>query len=376
MSQLNPWEGLQIVFERRHIGAFFKAPCAVLSSSRVWGGLRDDIECICNHQACEPVAHGAYIPASACEAPEEYLAHIASEFGLPDKSVLLTTAANMQCAGRAVEEYADQKILAVVTAGVDGNAARAGDPASYAELPGGIAALPPGTINIMLFFNTPLEPGAMLEAAMLAAEAKSSVLQELSVASRYSKGLATGTGTDGMALAAPLPANGVFTLTNAGKHSKCGEMIARAVRRAMFESLARQNSMLLAMRCNALKLLSRFGLDEAMLLGAARELLPAEDAKLMEANLTGLVTDPHAAASAAALAHLEDQNGWGLVPSGARDDLMLFYAAIMAGCVSGKSDRLPEYHAALARLYGEFAEDAPARLAAAAIALGFGDKWK
>lgn len=373
MSVLQPWSGLELAFERRYISAFFTLPQRVLSSCRVNGGLRDDISCVCNHQICEPAGHMASIPASACDDPAAYLRAITAEFGLPDGTALLTTAANVQCAGTALEEFGALKLLAVITAGVDGNAARAGDPASYVESAGQASPLTPGTINIMLFLNTPLTAGAMLEAAMLATEAKTSVLQELSVPSLYSSALATGTGTDGLILAAPLEG---AALTNAGKHSKAGELIGLAVRRALYEALARQNSLVPALRCNVLKLLGRFGLSEGLLLETAEELMDAESARLFGDNFLGLITDPLAAAAAAGMAQLCDQCEWGVIPQGARDDLLLDYAALLAVQAGGRAAKQAAYREALCALAGREGQKwSVARAAAAALALGFSDKW-
>lgn len=377
MSVIEPWPGLKITFERRHIRSIFSSPQLVLSSCRVFGGMREDVECLCNHQICEPAGHMEQISEKACSVPEGYLAQVTSGFGLPGRTVLLTTAANVQCAGSVLEEFDGCKVLAVVTAGVDGNAARAGDPASYAEMAVGFVSLPPGTINIMLFFNAALTPGAMLEAAMLATEAKSSVLQELSIPSLYSHGLATGTGTDGLALVSPLaPRERGEAITNAGKHAKLGELIGSAVREALFESLARQNALSPAMRCNALKLLARFGLSEASLLETAAELLKPESAALMRSNLIGIITDPLAAAAAAALAHICDQRAWGVLPESAYDDLLLDYAAMMAARAGGWAERQAGYRAALASVKAKAPQKwNAARAAAAALAMGFRDKW-
>lgn len=373
MSALMPWGGLELGFERRYISAFFSSPHLVLSSCRVHGGLRSDISCACNHQICEPQGHMGNIPPAACADPSAYLKAITDEFALPARTALLTTAANVQCAGQALEEFGALKVLAVVTAGVDGNAARAGDPASYTESAGKITPLTPGTINIMLFLNTPLSPGAMLEGAMLATEAKAAVLQELSVPSLYSCGLATGTGTDGLILAAPLEGK---ALTGAGKHSKAGELVGLALRRALYESLARQNSLVPALRCNVLKLMGRFGLSESMLLETAGELLDAESCSLFSANLVGLVTDPLAAAAAASMAHLCDQCVWGVIPQGAADDLVLDYAALLAARASGRAGKHAEYRAELCSLAGRAPQKwSAARAAAAALTLGFRDKW-
>ena len=73
-----------------------------------------------------------------------------------------------------------------MTAGVQGNAGRAGDEARWHE---GTEAWKPlhaksGTINTMVLFDWPLLPGALARAVATMTEAKAAVLQELGVSSR------------------------------------------------------------------------------------------------------------------------------------------------------------------------------------------------
>ena len=65
--------------------------------------------------------------------------------------------------------------------------------------------------------------GTLLEAFMTATEAKTVALNNLKIPSQYSNGYATGTGTDGLAIFSNLESE--TFLTNAGKHSKLGELI-------------------------------------------------------------------------------------------------------------------------------------------------------
>lgn len=54
-----------------------------------------------------------------------------------------------------------------------------------------------GTINILLHIDADLAPGALVNALVTCTEAKTAAIQELLAPSRYSHGLATGSGTDG-----------------------------------------------------------------------------------------------------------------------------------------------------------------------------------
>ena len=92
-----------------------------------------------------------------------------------------------------------------MTAGVEGNATAAGEPASWRETEAGIEKVPAyaGTINTMLFINRPLTPAALARVVVTMTEGKSAALQRLAVPSKRHVDLATGTGTDQYCIAVP-----------------------------------------------------------------------------------------------------------------------------------------------------------------------------
>ncbi len=141
----------------------------------------------------------------------------------------------------ARETFREISVVAAATGGVEGNAARVGDPASCHEYDGRHTAIvreaPPafGTINVMIVVNQPMLDGALVRAVMTATEAKTAALQELSVPSRYSAELATGTGTDQNAVCAPVSGD-ALPLRGAGHHTTAGEPIGKAVKRAIKET--------------------------------------------------------------------------------------------------------------------------------------------
>ena len=99
----------------------------------------------------------------------------------------------MHYAALVVATFAELRVCAVVTAGVEGNAGCAGDPANWHEAESGQMERHPhdGTINSMLLVNWPLTPGAMARAVVTMTEGKSAALKDLAVSSRYSQDLAT-----------------------------------------------------------------------------------------------------------------------------------------------------------------------------------------
>jgi adenosylcobinamide amidohydrolase len=109
---------------------------------------------------------------------------------------------------------------ALATVGLS-NAVRVGDE------PGPLgAAVPVGTINILCEVSAPLTEEAALEALSLAIEARTAAVVEAGFPSRRGGQLATGTGTDCVALAWPA---GALSLEYAGKHTALGHVVGRSV---------------------------------------------------------------------------------------------------------------------------------------------------
>jgi hypothetical protein len=226
----------------------------------------------------------------------------------------------------------------------------------------------------MIFINKPLIPGAMVRVIMTATEAKSAALQELAVNSRYSDGLATGTGTDQIVVAAMQ--TDAPPLTSAGKHAKLGELIGRAVLESTKKTLALQNSLTAAGQCSAKIHLERFGLNRADMQETICRHLTHDQAELLRSNFTAIERDPVTVAAAASMAHLKDKFAWGVLPSTCWSEVMGAYAAQLACAVSGDYSRMATYRELLAPTQPDDGNGAFGDLACRALALGFADKWK
>ncbi|NTV62732.1 MAG: adenosylcobinamide amidohydrolase [Oscillochloris sp.] len=373
------YDGVEIHRAEKILYARFVSPHRVISTCRSSaGGLRDDLGYLFNHQSCEPNNHEAVaeLHALAIEQPDVYRALIASRHGLPpERCATLGTAANMQAAALAHEAYRDLEVLAICTAGVGSSAGRAGDPASYYEEGGSFVLQPApnaGTIVIMLCISRELRPGAMVEAVTMATEAKVAILQELSVGSCSSAGLATGTGTDQIAIAARCDGAG---LSGAGKYTRLGELIARTVQRALRQALAQQNGLTTTSQRHCLALLKRLGASESALCEAICAHLSPHDAELLRPNLDVVLMDPLTVAAVAALLHLRDQLIWEVLPPGCLPEVLTTYAAQVAAAVASQPQRVVEYQQMLAATPATLSTAGMLDLVAQAIGLGFRDKW-
>lgn len=173
-----------------------------------------------------------------------------------DFSTGLITLAEMNHTSIITKSYNNMEVTAISTAGVRTNATRAGDPASYWEDNGEFHF---GTINIILLTNVCLKKATLTEAFMTITEAKTVAMNNLKIPSQYSNGYATGTGTDGVAVFSNTDSQN--TLTNAGKHSKLGELIANAVIESVSEAVRKQVWITNKSQSNVLVRLNRYKLD-------------------------------------------------------------------------------------------------------------------
>ncbi len=336
-------------------------------------GESESLEYIVNHQSCEGAGHRereAYITGLGLEG---YHDAVCREIGLdPRITATMGTAANMNYAAICEQQDGDVRATAIVTAGVQGNAACAGDAAGWRETERGWEKIPPpaGTINTMLFVSHPLSRGALARAVITMTEAKSAALTRLAIRSRYSKDAATGTGTDQYAIAAPLA--GGKPLTSTSPHVKLGEMIGIAVRDATSEALRWQNGLEPSYTRSLFHALGAHGLHESTFFEDIAPLLPPADLELLRKNAKSVFYEPHAAAAAYAIASILDRVRYGTLPPGTAREALRQQAALLAANLSARPERWPDL---LARLTDADPER-PAPLVLQAIALGWSSKWK
>lgn len=149
------------------------------------------------------------------------------------------TAASMASARIHCSMVEDEQIAVMVTSGL-ANARRAGDLAEYRQLDALVTKT--GTINTVVLSSAQLSGAVMAEVLMLASEAKAALLQELDIRSPVSNKIATGTGTDAIAVVSGVASradSGIEkrAIQYAGKHTLLGEVLAKLVMSATAESL-------------------------------------------------------------------------------------------------------------------------------------------
>ena len=230
----------------------FNSKCNVISNSVLNGGLKKDLEFVFNHHLSQENIdylknHDLY----------DYLVDLCNDYNFnPSKSSGIVTLALMRNLSIVTKRFKSLEVTAITTAGVRVNAVCAGDEASYYEENGEFKA---GTINTILLINSKLDDNVLAEAFMVASEAKSVALNTLKIPSQFSNNFATGTGTDGLIVVSDLDSDNL--ITNAGKHSKLGELIAKSIIESIHVAIKKQVCITRYSQSNVLVRLNRYKLD-------------------------------------------------------------------------------------------------------------------
>lgn len=294
----------------------FSGPRRVVSTARINGGYREDLRTVFNHHIPPHKHKPVDLEGGSVEG---YLAYLVESLGLPlRRTAGLLTAARMENAAIGTMNFRELEVTAVITAGVDVNGGRAGDPAPHYEInglwsPAGAKSEVDGTINIMLFVDGRLPPHVLARSIITATEAKAAALQELMAPSRYSQGIATGSGTDQIIVASNSESPSCFS--DAGKHSKLGELIGVVVKETTKEALERQTGLNPSRQGNFLARLERYGITADDFRQQAEKDGCALDRESYGKHLHSLAREDKLVALVAGLIHLWDEYEWGLLPA-------------------------------------------------------------
>ena len=320
---------------RRHVHIALQQPHRVLSTSAFGGGERLNVMHLVNHQSMEASNDQARFEKILSLTDEQYHQEVANELSVPAEAMaLMGTAANMNHIAHVRKSFRALTVDAFVTAGVKGNALRAGDAANWYEGDDGNEFVGhKGTINTIVMINQPVLSGAQAKAAMVMTEAKTAALMQLSVAAKHSSHLATGTGTDQFIIASLLTEN-VKPLESASGHLKLGELIGSAVQEATLEALRWQNDLERSATASITNALGRFGLSEPVLMASLKEQLPDSSFALLAENELSFLTEPRTVASAYAFAAILDRFQYGTLSPQLAPEVLKDAAANVAVAIS------------------------------------------
>lgn len=281
-----------------------------ITTSYINGGYQENLEAIFNHEPNPTRGHCGHDLEGG--SVEEYIKIQSKRLGLnPEKTAAMMTAAKMKNAAISTRTFRDLEVTAIVTAGIEVNGGRAGDPANWHEENGSTVYVG-GTINTFLILSSYLPAHALTRVIMTATEAKTVAIQQLMAPSRYSNGIATGSGTDQISVISNMSSPNV--LTWAGKHSKLGELVALCIIDATTEALDKQTCLNPLTQRDMLVRLNRFGINEDKYWETAA-LIEGENKKpVFIENLREFSKNPSVVAMTTSLLHIIDEINWGLIP--------------------------------------------------------------
>ena len=222
-----PGEPFAIQVRPEALVVSFRAPARVLSWALLNGSFRH-ADHIVNHrvQGDDP-----WFSAR----PREWLEQAAANLGLHGPVVAMATAVEMENLARVSCSGPYAEVTCFTTVGC-ANALSVGDRASVTM----IETIPatPHTINMIVIVRPALTDEALVEAIQIATEGRVRALYEVGVQSSVSDLLASGTGTDCIAIAS---FGGATRAPYCGKHTELGELIGRAAYLAVKTGLARRS---------------------------------------------------------------------------------------------------------------------------------------
>jgi adenosylcobinamide hydrolase len=205
--------------------------------------------------------------------------------------------------------FKELNVTAIVTGGIETNGGRAGDPADYYKPQS--KPVKYGTINIMLLLDCDMPEGVMARALVTCTEAKTAAIQELLEGSKYSNGIATGSGTDQTIIIANSASE--LYMEGAGKHSKLGELIGKTVKNAVKKALAKQSGLTPAKQHDVFRRLKRFDIKP----GDMWQAYSAQDAAVVKPEYLlaaeKLAKEDIMLVYTSLYAHLLDQHLWELI---------------------------------------------------------------
>ena len=375
------WETLasQTTYTLRRSGRFLVAELTeahqVLSTSARNGGQVSHVRYLLNHQSCEGTGHHERHAVIVDGGLEAYHNRVCAEAGIPaENAAVMGTAANMNYVGLAHEADEDVEVTVAVTAGVEGNATAAGEPAAWRETAAGIQKVPEyaGTINTMLLVNRPMTPATLARAVGDDDRGQD--------ARRFSGWPCRASGTS-IWRPAPAPTSSVSrrrlqacqSLTSASTHMKLGELIGVAARQATMEALRWQNGLEASYTRGLFHALGRFGVREATIFDDLAPLArAARISSCLKKNAKAVFYEPLVGAAAHALATTCDRVRYGTIPDAVSADAMVQQAASLAANLAAQVHRWPEFRSRLR----PHADESVKSLVLAAVALGWSEKWR
>jgi len=222
MEQFNLTSNTKLIIKDNVLAVFSDKTFKTISSA-IYNGGSKQVKAVLNVGVPE-----GYNDHSLHLDPLELITSSAAKLGLTKDYLAMVTAAKIRNYSLISRKTADFSVSVAATAGCS-HGESSGEEMDVQEIV--------GTINIIVLIDGNPSESCMVAALITATEAKSAVLRDFDVRSRYTGDSATGSITDSVTVASTC--NGK-TLSLAGPASKLGKLVGYCARRAVTEALLKQ----------------------------------------------------------------------------------------------------------------------------------------
>ena len=164
-----------------------------------------------------------------------------------------------------------------------------------------------GMTHVLLVLDCGTPDYGMLRATVTANEAVTTVVQDLLL--RSDDGVHAASGSVCQSITVVRRNDSPLVLNGTGKHSKLGQLIGTAVRRAVLDS-ASANGVFAGIDADAMVMLGRYGYDSEALF----RMSGCRDLNAFSVSLDRMSMEPKVAAAVSAALFVSDEMDWGLVP--------------------------------------------------------------
>ena len=224
MEQINLADNVKLIVKENVLAVFCDNSLKTVSSA-IYNGGHNQVKAVLNVGVPE-----GYSDLSLHLDPLELITSSAAKVGLTKDYLAMITAAKIKNYSLATKKAPEFSVSVAATAGCS-HGESSGEEMDVEEI------TKKGTINIIVLIDGNPTESCMVAALITATEAKSAVMRDFDVRSRYTGDSATGSITDSVTVASTCRGKS-FSL--AGPASKLGKMIGSCTRRAVTEALLKQ----------------------------------------------------------------------------------------------------------------------------------------
>jgi adenosylcobinamide hydrolase len=222
MEQINLASNTKLIVKDNVLAVICDSSLKTVSSA-IYNGGHNQVKAVLNVGVPE-----GYSDLSLHLDPLELITSSAAKIGLTKDYLAMLTAAKIKNYSLVSKKEANFSVSVAATAGCS-HGESSGEEMDVQEIA--------GTINIIVLIDGNPSESCMVAALITATEAKSAVMRDFDVRSRYTGDSATGSITDSVTVASTSSGK---TLSLAGPASKLGKLVGSCARRAVTEALLKQ----------------------------------------------------------------------------------------------------------------------------------------